>query len=451
MTSPPTCSRSAATTRWSPRLAGPGSWSPGPRTSARRCAGRSTPASPTWSTSPRTQKTSTRDPPQASNRRPGLVRTAAVSPDRYSVSDGYRHSQVPSGSSLPAHITGSVITKRAKYGHQMTETREKSRDDQGFACARARKRAPSTTTRSIVPAPTTTSASAPPASEPAASEPAASEPAASEPAGLAPSALAPSALAPSALAPSGLAPSALAPSASAPSVSAASALARSAWEWAGRAMNPNTSRLPSTSVSSASTTTSAPSGLALRCSRLTAVPTVVSPSVRFGATAATVAASASASSRGVASTGRFPLPIASAVSASVTAARTVARSPAARPGTSPGTPALFDDGNQVAFLNHIALGHGELGELARALGKDRDLHFHGLQDDQRVAVSSLIAFGRHDLPHVRDHLRADLGHHMPPRVSSPAIAAVGSATIILAPLPVTPSAGQPRTCRSNRW
>src|ERR1700735_223430 len=232
----------------------------------------------------------------------------------------------------------------------MTGIRENSRDDQGFDCARARKRAPSTTTRSTVPAPTTTSASKSSASEPAASAP------------------------------------------------------------AGRAMNPNTSRLPSTSVSSASTTTSAPSGLALRCSRLTAVPTVVSPSVRFGATAATVAASASASSRGVASTGRFPLPIASAVSAPVTTARTVARSPAARPGMPPGTPALFNDGNQVAFLNHVTLGHGELGEGALALGKDRDLHFHGLQDDQRVPVSYLIALGRHDLPHVRDHLRADLGH-----------------------------------------
>src|SRR5580693_644632 len=283
----------------------------------------------------------------------------------------------------------------------MTGTREKSRNDQGFDCSRARKRAPSTMTRSTVPAPTTTAASVLSASMLSASVSSASVPAASVP--------------------------------------------------AGRAMNPNTSRLPSTSVSSASTTISDPSGLALRCSSLTAVPTVVRPSASCGATAATVAASASASSRGVASTGRFPLPIASAVSPPVTTARTVARSPAARPGMSPGTPALFDDGNQVAFLNHVTLGHGELGEGALALGKDRDLHLHGLQDDQRVPVSYLIAFGRHDLPHVRDHLRADLGHHMPPRVSSPAIAAVGSATIILAPLPVTPSAGQPRTCRSNRW
>ena len=72
------------------------------------------------------------------------------------------------------------------------------------------------------------------------------------------------------------------------------------------------------------------SGLAWRCSRRAAVPTVVIPGSSWGATAASAAASASASSRGVARTGTSPLPMASAVSASVTVTRTVARSPTAK-------------------------------------------------------------------------------------------------------------------------
>ena len=61
----------------------------------------------------------------------------------------------------------------------------------------------------------------------------------------------------------------------------------------------NTSRRPSTSVSSAVTVTSTPTGLAARCSSLTTVPTEVCPGGSPSATAATVASSARASSRGV--------------------------------------------------------------------------------------------------------------------------------------------------------
>ena len=83
-------------------------------------------------------------------------------------------------------------------------------------------------------------------------------------------------------------------------------------------MNRNPSRWPSTSVSSASTTISAPTGLGRLCSRAADVPTEVRPESRLGPMAATAAASASASSRGVPSTGTSPLPSAVAVSVSVT-------------------------------------------------------------------------------------------------------------------------------------
>ena len=100
-----------------------------------------------------------------------------------------------------------------------------------------------------------------------------------------------------------------------------------------RAMKLNTSCDPATSVSSASTTSSSVSGLARLCSRLAEVPTDVDAGSRYGAIAAMAAASASASSRGVARTGTSPLPIAAAVSSSVTTARTVARSPTASTGS----------------------------------------------------------------------------------------------------------------------
>ena len=103
------------------------------------------------------------------------------------------------------------------------------------------------------------------------------------------------------------------------------------WRALSRAMKLNISLRPSTSVSSASTMTSAPTGLARRCSSDADVPTEVMPEGRCGAIAATAAASARASSRGVASTGTSPLPAEIAVSASATTALTDARCPAATP------------------------------------------------------------------------------------------------------------------------
>ena len=88
MTSPPTCSRSAATTRWSRRSAGRGNSSPGPGRSGQRCAGPSPPAFRTWSTSRPTRRSPTRARPRASDRsrvsegarpRPGSARCRPAS------------------------------------------------------------------------------------------------------------------------------------------------------------------------------------------------------------------------------------------------------------------------------------------------------------------------------------------------------------------------------------
>jgi hypothetical protein len=69
-----------------------------------------------------------------------------------------------------------------------------------------------------------------------------------------------------------------------------------------------------------------------------------------------------------------------------------------------------DLGDEIALLDDVALGHMQHGHRTRAFGQDGDLHLHRLQDDQGVTVIDVIALGRDHLPHVRDHLRADLSH-----------------------------------------
>src|SRR6266511_1218531 len=98
----------------------------------------------------------------------------------------------------------------------------------------------------------------------------------------------------------------------------------------------NVSRRPSTLDSRASATTVRPTGVAARWSSSTRVPTVVAPGGSFEAVAATVAASARASTLGVPSTGTSPEPIACAVSASVTVSCTRAIEPTQVAGVSGG-------------------------------------------------------------------------------------------------------------------
>src|SRR5438270_5572340 len=83
---------------------------------------------------------------------------------------------------------------------------------------------------------------------------------------------------------------------------------------------------------------------------------------------------------------------------------------------------LADYGYQVAFLDYVAFGDVHLGDRAGVFGEHRDLHLHGFQDHQGVTFFDLIAFGRDDLPHVRDHLRADLCHglSLDPSAAGPA-------------------------------
>lgn len=78
------------------------------------------------------------------------------------------------------------------------------------------------------------------------------------------------------------------------------------------------SRRPLTAVRLATAAIVRPTGVGARCVTDIWAPTVVMPEGRCRAVAATDAASASASSRGVPSTGTSPEPTACAVSASVT-------------------------------------------------------------------------------------------------------------------------------------
>src|SRR5512139_262934 len=96
---------------------------------------------------------------------------------------------------------------------------------------------------------------------------------------------------------------------------------------ASAAATSNRSSRPSTWTSSAVTSTLPPSDVARVCSSWTRVPTLVRPGPRRSPSAATVAASHQASSRGVASTSRSPLPMERAVSASATARVSAPRSP----------------------------------------------------------------------------------------------------------------------------
>jgi hypothetical protein len=72
--------------------------------------------------------------------------------------------------------------------------------------------------------------------------------------------------------------------------------------------------------------------------------------------------------------------------------------------------ALLDDGDEIAFLDDVAFGDLDAHRSGR-LGDHRDLHLHGLQDHQSVAVFDLLALGHDDLPDVRHQFGTDfLGH-----------------------------------------
>src|SRR5690625_5184775 len=172
------------------------------------------------------------------------------------------------------------------------------------------------------------------------------------------------------------------------------------------AVTVNRNARPSTAATSATTRTVAPIGDGATWSTSTRVPTVVAPASRPPATAVTVAASIQATNRGVASTGTSPEPNAVAVSPESTTYVRVADIPS----DSPVIPRSlqgnesFEDNEDVAFLYHVAGIHLDVSHRPTILGKNRNLHFHRLQDQQRGP-------GPHDLPRGNGD-GVDVGHHL---------------------------------------
>src|SRR6266536_5167962 len=75
--------------------------------------------------------------------------------------------------------------------------------------------------------------------------------------------------------------------------------------------------------------------------------------------------------------------------------------------------ALVDDGDEVALLHHLLGLDVELAHDAGDLGHHGDLHLHGLEDDDLVALGDHLPLLGHHLPHVRRDLGANLSHVLP--------------------------------------
>lgn len=70
---------------------------------------------------------------------------------------------------------------------------------------------------------------------------------------------------------------------------------------------------------------------------------------------------------------------------------------------------------RLAFLDAVALGDQQGGELARLRRLDRDFHFHRFQDHHHVAGADAVARLGFDLPHLAGDFRLDIdaGHCLP--------------------------------------
>src|SRR5690348_2431716 len=64
----------------------------------------------------------------------------------------------------------------------------------------------------------------------------------------------------------------------------------------------------------------------------------------------------------------------------------------------------------VAFTDRLALLAEDLLDDAVVFGLDRDLHLHGLEDDDGVAVGHLVAYRNLDLPDVAGDVCLDVCH-----------------------------------------
>src|SRR3954454_12308166 len=75
---------------------------------------------------------------------------------------------------------------------------------------------------------------------------------------------------------------------------------------------------------------------------------------------------------------------------------------------------LFEDDEDVALGDGLALLAADLGDLARVLGLDRHLHLHRLEDDDRVALVDLVADLDLDLPDCAGDVRLYVSHAAAP-------------------------------------
>src|SRR3954454_7368391 len=71
---------------------------------------------------------------------------------------------------------------------------------------------------------------------------------------------------------------------------------------------------------------------------------------------------------------------------------------------------LFEDDEDVALGDRLALLAANLGDLAGVLGLDRHLHLHRLEDDYRVALVDLVADLDLDLPDCAGDVRLYVSH-----------------------------------------
>ena len=71
---------------------------------------------------------------------------------------------------------------------------------------------------------------------------------------------------------------------------------------------------------------------------------------------------------------------------------------------------LFEDDEDVALGDRLALLDTDLGDLAGVLGLDRHLHLHRLEDDDGVALVDLVADLDLDLPDGAGDVGFYVGH-----------------------------------------
>ena len=78
---------------------------------------------------------------------------------------------------------------------------------------------------------------------------------------------------------------------------------------------------------------------------------------------------------------------------------------------------IADDGDEIAGLDDVADVNADRGHRSGYLGEHRNLHLHGFQEDDGVALVDVVAFADHDLEHTGHDLSANVLGHLHPLVS----------------------------------